>query len=60
MKTNHNCLWIYDESYCYYETDCNHSFQFSNYEETEPESEFRYCPYCGGNIVLQREEVYDG
>lgn len=41
------CIWKYDETYNYYESECGSSFIFS-YDKRD--KEFVYCPYCGKKI----------
>ncbi len=48
MTTN-QCIWEFDDHYCFYETDCKHSFQFM--DDGIDENNFKYCPYCGRKIV---------
>lgn len=53
VKKVQNCQWIYQQDDCYYETGCEHAFQF-NYERKE-DSEFKYCPYCGFGITWRED-----
>ena len=46
------CVWTYDEDYAYYDTHCEHTFQFSHDEPFE-RGNFKYCPYCGAKIVVK-------
>jgi hypothetical protein len=49
------CQWAIDDvggDSVYYETQCGHSFQFNDGGATE--NEFRFCWYCGGQIVDAR------
>jgi hypothetical protein len=43
------CKWtLVNEDWSTYETDCGHTFEFTN--EGLKENGFRFCPYCGNSI----------
>lgn len=44
------CKWVFeDPDLCYYETSCNNSFMFE--EGKIKENQFKYCPFCGKEII---------
>lgn len=45
------CLWSYNDDFCYYDTQCEHSFQLNNLESLS-ENDFVFCPFCEKNIRI--------
>ena len=50
------CVWQEDEDYAwaFWQTDCDHSFQFTE-GGTPADNEFAFCPYCGK--ILSAKEL---
>ena len=51
------CTWTYRELYGwdYWDTACGNAFQFTADGPTE--NEFKFCPYCGGALVISDDEA---
>lgn len=51
-----SCKWELVDSY-YYNTACEHGYEFT---DGEPFAyDFKFCPYCGLEIVEEKEPVED-
>lgn len=50
-----NCIWKLDIWHDYFETDCGHAFCFSD-DEGLKDKAFKFCPYCGNEIIAQMKE----
>lgn len=44
------CIWEWDEWADYYHTSCGSDFCFSD-DEGLRDVKFKYCPYCGKEIL---------
>ena len=53
---NEYCMWRYLEDWTgsYWETSCNNKFQFIN--GSIEGNDFKYCPYCGKEIMVEENE----
>ena len=51
-KVLDECHWKLNDEYFTYETDCGHSFQFTD-GDLEDNGGFEFCPYCGKKIAEQ-------
>ena len=50
------CTWTFDDFDCYYTSECDEGFYFT---EGPRESNFKYCPYCG-RIIVEVTRGVDG
>jgi hypothetical protein len=41
------CEWEWGD--CYWDTGCGRAFEFN--DGTPTDNDFRYCPYCGKELV---------
>jgi len=45
--TDDKCEWEWGD--CYWDTGCGRAFEFN--DGTPTDNDFRYCPYCGKELV---------
>lgn len=57
MVDRPDCNWRYDDIHGYYDGECGSSFTGDG---TLDENEYKFCPKCGGKIVLAEVTQEDG
>ena len=53
-KSKEECHWKYDETHCYYDTDCGEAYCLI--DGTLKENGHLHCPYCGRKIAAFGKE----
>ena len=49
------CVWEYDESDDIYISECGEAFQ--TYDGNLEENNITFCPFCGKEIILAKNDV---
>lgn len=53
-----NCEWVlYDDDHGLWETECVNVHAFT--EGGVLENDYKFCPYCGGEIVMSPDLIFE-
>ncbi len=52
VEVDNSCVWEYEEGgYGFFTTSCGNSFEFSEGDSGPDENDFKFCPFCGEDIL---------
>jgi hypothetical protein len=49
------CHWFHDDEDGAFDTQCDQRFTLN--EGTPEDNYMNYCPFCGGKLIVDREEM---